>query len=241
MVVGEMTHHVTGTVVIATNTICGRLLAAIETIALVRAPLLDMIDVVGLVRPVVAIVLRTAIMVVMVVEVVMVKVETTIVNEAQIAFAEVLALVSQSRLFHRQVQSALNMTLPYRRTTSRVSKPWHPPSDTTQRSPFPSPQSNTLRWRCHVSDSSLLFGSPSSFCVGDANLSVSSSEETLRGIFAAFGIVQTCIVNVDKRHAFVKMLTRTDAMSAKEGMERYKSADMQLRVGFELFLSSESL
>lgn len=26
------------------------------------------------------------------------------------------------------------------------------------------------------------------------------------------------------------MLNRTDAMSAKEGMERYKSADMQLRV-----------
>lgn len=63
-----------------------------------------------------------------------------------------------------------------------------------------------------------------------ANSAPSSSEEVLRGIFASFGIVQTCIVNVDKRHAFVKMLTRTDALSAKEGMERYKSADMQLRV-----------
>lgn len=42
--------------------------------------------------------------------------------------------------------------------------------------------------------------------------------------------MQTCIVNVDKRHAFVKMLSRTDAMTAKEGMERYKSAEMQLRV-----------
>lgn len=58
----------------------------------------------------------------------------------------------------------------------------------------------------------------------------SSSEDVLRGIFQAFGIVQTCIVNVDKRHAFVKMLSRTDAMTAKEGMERYKSAEMQLRV-----------
>ena len=42
--------------------------------------------------------------------------------------------------------------------------------------------------------------------------------------------MQTCIVNVDKRHAFVKMLTRKEAMVAKEGMERYKSTDMQLRV-----------
>lgn len=65
---------------------------------------------------------------------------------------------------------------------------------------------------------------------------VTSSEDVLRGIFQGFGIVQTCIVNVDKRHAFVKMLSRSEAMTAKEGMERYKSAEMQLRtrwgVGF---------
>lgn len=58
----------------------------------------------------------------------------------------------------------------------------------------------------------------------------SSSEERLRGIFDKFGTVQTCIVNVDKRHAFVKMLTRDDAVRAKEGMERYRSQEMQLRV-----------
>lgn len=58
----------------------------------------------------------------------------------------------------------------------------------------------------------------------------SSSDDVLRGIFSAFGLVQTCIVNVEKRHAFVKMLTRNDAMVAKEGMERYKSSEMQLRV-----------
>lgn len=58
----------------------------------------------------------------------------------------------------------------------------------------------------------------------------SSSEDVLRGIFSAFGLVQTCIVNVEKRHAFVKMLTRNDAVVAKEGMERYKSSEMQLRV-----------
>ncbi|MCJ1268353.1 hypothetical protein MMC22_008241 [Lobaria immixta] len=65
---------------------------------------------------------------------------------------------------------------------------------------------------------------------------VTSSEDVLRGIFSAFGLVQTCIVNVEKRHAFVKMLTRAEAMIAKEGMERYKSSEMQLRtrwgVGF---------
>lgn len=62
----------------------------------------------------------------------------------------------------------------------------------------------------------------------------SSSEDHLRGIFAQFGLVQTCIVNVDKRHAFVKMLTRQDSIRAKEGMERYKSPDMQLRVSVHL-------
>lgn len=58
------------------------------------------------------------------------------------------------------------------------------------------------------------------------------SEADLRDIFAQFGIVQTCIVNVDKRHAFVKMVSRKDAQLARDGMERYKSPDMQLRVGF---------
>ncbi|KAL9031636.1 MAG: hypothetical protein Q9196_000350 [Gyalolechia fulgens] len=65
---------------------------------------------------------------------------------------------------------------------------------------------------------------------------VTCSEDALRDIFANYGIVQTCIVNVDKRHAFVKMVSRKDAESARDGMERYKSADMQLRtrwgVGF---------
>lgn len=58
-----------------------------------------------------------------------------------------------------------------------------------------------------------------------------SSEETLRSIFSLYGVVQTCIVNVDKRHAFVKMLTRGEAQVARDGMERYRSPEMQLRVG----------
>ena len=65
---------------------------------------------------------------------------------------------------------------------------------------------------------------------------VTSSEAHLRSLFSAFGIVQTCIVNTDKRHAFVKMINRQDAIKARDGMEQFKSGDMQLRtrwgVGF---------
>jgi len=45
------------------------------------------------------------------------------------------------------------------------------------------------------------------------------TEGEIRSIFARFGRVQTCIVNQEKRHAFVKMLTRPDAVAAKEGMD----------------------
>ncbi|KAH6678883.1 hypothetical protein F5X68DRAFT_34983 [Plectosphaerella plurivora] len=44
-------------------------------------------------------------------------------------------------------------------------------------------------------------------------------EKELRDIFGQYGEVQTCIVNRDKRHAFVKMVTRKDAVAAKEAME----------------------
>ncbi|KAF2688953.1 hypothetical protein K458DRAFT_414623 [Lentithecium fluviatile CBS 122367] len=47
----------------------------------------------------------------------------------------------------------------------------------------------------------------------------SGTEGEIRSIFSRFGKVQTCIVNQDKRHAFVKMLTRPDAVAAKEGMD----------------------
>ena len=59
---------------------------------------------------------------------------------------------------------------------------------------------------------------------------VTSSEAHLRSLFAKYGIVQTCIVNVDKRHAFVKMIDRKDASAARDGMETYKAGDMVLRV-----------
>ncbi|KAJ4261458.1 hypothetical protein NW762_006883 [Fusarium torreyae] len=65
---------------------------------------------------------------------------------------------------------------------------------------------------------------------------VTCSESELRGIFGRFGTVQTCIVNKDKRHAFVKMLTRQDAVSAKQGTEDSRNLEVPLRtrwgVGF---------
>ncbi|KAI0549557.1 hypothetical protein F4679DRAFT_266458 [Xylaria curta] len=48
---------------------------------------------------------------------------------------------------------------------------------------------------------------------------VTCSESELRSVFGRHGQVQTCIVNKDKRHAFVKMVTRRDAVHAKEAME----------------------
>ncbi|KAI9796411.1 MAG: hypothetical protein M1833_006183 [Piccolia ochrophora] len=65
---------------------------------------------------------------------------------------------------------------------------------------------------------------------------VTSSESDLKGVFSQFGNVQTCIVNVDRHHAFIKMVTRDEAVIAKEGMETHRSPNMQLRtrwgVGF---------
>ncbi|KAB5582696.1 hypothetical protein GE09DRAFT_1211331 [Coniochaeta sp. 2T2.1] len=65
---------------------------------------------------------------------------------------------------------------------------------------------------------------------------VTCSEAELREIFSRYGKVQTCIVNKDKRHAFVKMYWRKDAMRAKEAMEHNRDHDLPLRtrwgVGF---------
>ncbi|KAK5997850.1 Rpb7-binding protein seb1 [Cladobotryum mycophilum] len=65
---------------------------------------------------------------------------------------------------------------------------------------------------------------------------VTCSEAELRSIFSRYGTVQTCIVNKDKRHAFVKMLTRKDAVHAKEAMEDARGLEFPLRtrwgVGF---------
>ncbi|KAK1754580.1 Rpb7-binding protein seb1 [Echria macrotheca] len=65
---------------------------------------------------------------------------------------------------------------------------------------------------------------------------VTCSESELRQIFSRYGQVQTCIVNKDKRHAFVKMYFRKDAEAAKAAMEENRTPDLQLRtrwgVGF---------
>ncbi|KAJ4153107.1 hypothetical protein LMH87_009612 [Akanthomyces muscarius] len=65
---------------------------------------------------------------------------------------------------------------------------------------------------------------------------VTCPEPELRQIFGRFGTVQTCIVNKDKRHAFVKMLTRKDAEAAKTNMEDNRHLEIPLRtrwgVGF---------
>ncbi|GMF72872.1 unnamed protein product [Aspergillus oryzae] len=75
------------------------------------------------------------------------------------------------------------------------------------------------------------------YSIGQGNIKGSSQLDRkhflfahLRSLFGKFGIVQTCIVNIDKRHAFIKMISRQDAVLAREGMESYKSGDMQLRV-----------
>jgi protein NRD1 len=65
---------------------------------------------------------------------------------------------------------------------------------------------------------------------------VTMPEAELRDIFSRYGDVQTCIVNKDKRHAFVKMYTRDHAVAAKNGMEAARTPDNALRtrwgVGF---------
>lgn len=84
----------------------------------------------------------------------------------------------------------------------------------------PSPPQNTYGQSCYIEwDQSLPRDNirvlSRTLFVGGAG----GTEGEIRAIFSRFGRVQTCIVNQDKRHAFVKMLTRPDAVAAKEGMD----------------------
>jgi hypothetical protein len=45
-----------------------------------------------------------------------------------------------------------------------------------------------------------------------------TSEPELKNFFRQFGGVQTCIVNHDKRHAFLKLITHQDAMATKQAV-----------------------
>ncbi|KAF2182809.1 hypothetical protein K469DRAFT_220995 [Zopfia rhizophila CBS 207.26] len=57
----------------------------------------------------------------------------------------------------------------------------------------------------------------------------SGTEGEIRNIFNRFGKVQTCIVNQEKRHAFVKMVNRPDAVAAKEGMDRSQDSEVSAK------------
>ncbi|KAL3459860.1 hypothetical protein BJX64DRAFT_264252 [Aspergillus heterothallicus] len=96
---------------------------------------------------------------------------------------------------------------------------------------LPPPGPKFIEWDYSIGQGNIKVLSRTLFVGG-----VTSSEAHLRSLFSRFGIVQTCIVNIDKRHAFIKMISRGDAVSARDGMESYKSGDMQLRtrwgVGF---------
>ncbi|KMU82888.1 hypothetical protein CIHG_00671 [Coccidioides immitis H538.4] len=113
------------------------------------------------------------------------------------------------------------------------------PPGRRRRSPTPPRKDNSLpppgpkfvEWDYSIGQGNIKVLSRTLFVGG-----VTSSESHLRTLFSRYGAVQTCIVNIDKRHAFVKMISRRDAVNAREGMEQYKSGDMQLRtrwgVGF---------
>lgn len=90
---------------------------------------------------------------------------------------------------------------------------------------LPPPGPKTIQWDTNLPRGHIKVFSRTLFVGG-----VTSSESHLRGLFSKYGVVQTCIVNVDKRHAFIKMINRRDAEGARTGMEEYKAGDMQLRV-----------
>ncbi|OOQ83871.1 RNA binding protein Nrd1 [Penicillium brasilianum] len=114
-----------------------------------------------------------------------------------------------------------------------------PPGGRRRRSPspqrkdpnLPPPGPKLIEWDYSIGQGNIKVLSRTLFVGG-----VTSSEANLRALFGRFGVVQTCIVNVDKRHAFIKMISRPDAVAARDGMESYRQAEMQLRtrwgVGF---------
>ncbi|KAB8072844.1 hypothetical protein BDV29DRAFT_146575 [Aspergillus leporis] len=105
------------------------------------------------------------------------------------------------------------------------------PSPPRKDSTLPPPGPKFIEWDYSIGQGNMKVLSRTLFVGG-----VTSSEAHLRSLFGKFGIVQTCIVNTDKRHAFIKMISRQDAINAREGMESFKSGEMQLRtrwgVGF---------
>jgi protein NRD1 len=95
-----------------------------------------------------------------------------------------------------------------------------PPAQRGQSSPTGSNQPKFLEWDKSMPREHIKVLSRTLF-VGGAG----GTEGEIRGIFSRFGKVQTCIVNQEKRHAFVKMVNRRDAVSAKEGMDNIQDPD----------------
>jgi len=102
------------------------------------------------------------------------------------------------------------------------------PQNQTQDLP-PPPAEKYMEWDHNLPRDNIKVLSRTLFVGG-----VTSSEAHLRSLFAQYGIVQTCIVNVDKRHAFVKMINRKDAEAARHGMEEYRDGSTQLRVSMSI-------
>lgn len=101
---------------------------------------------------------------------------------------------------------------------------------------LPPPGEKYMEWDHNMPDDSIKVLSRTLFVGG-----VTSSEAHLRSLFSKFGIVQTCIVNVDKRHAFVKMINRKDAEAARIGMEEYRDGSTQLRVSASTDFANQML
>lgn len=92
-----------------------------------------------------------------------------------------------------------------------------PPAERRQPAPgehLPNTQPKFLEWDHSMPRDHIRVLSRTLF-VGGAG----GTEGEIRNIFSRFGKVQTCIVNQDKRHAFVKMVNRQFAVAAKEGMD----------------------
>lgn len=105
------------------------------------------------------------------------------------------------------------------------------PSPSRKDPNLPPPGPKLIEWDYSIGQNYIKVLSRTLFVGG-----VTSSEAHLRSLFNRFGLVQTCIVNNEKRHAFIKMISRQDAVAARDGMESYRSTEMQLRtrwgVGF---------
>ncbi|KAJ5117802.1 hypothetical protein N7448_011434 [Penicillium atrosanguineum] len=97
-------------------------------------------------------------------------------------------------------------------------------SPTPQQDPnLPPPGSKLIEWDYSIGQGNIKVLSRTLFVGG-----VTSTESQLRNLFSKLGKVQTCIVNRDKRHAFIKMTSRQGAVSARDGMASCRTGDMQL-------------